>query len=73
MADFDLQEGRAFPPLRGGIKGGVTRVQIGQRGRMMHPALPTLIPSPLGREAWRAFHAAHDLPATPVTKRGGHS
>ena len=58
---------RAFPPLRGGIKGGVTRVQSLHRGSMRQPLLPTLNPSPLGREAGRALH---DERAFPSLRRG---
>ena len=52
----DLHDGRAFPPLRGGIKGGVTRVQMLRRAGVSSPALPTLIPTPLAREAGRDLH-----------------
>ena len=60
-------------PLRGGMKGGVTRVQMLRRTRVPLPALPTLIPSPLGRDAGRARHDGCDLPANPVNRQGGSS
>ena len=56
-----LHEGRDLPPLRGGIKGGVTRVQMLQRQSMTRALLP-LNPSPLGREAGRAFQEPAEMP-----------
>ena len=73
MAMPTLHEARAFPPLRGGIKGGVTRVQMHRRTMVSSPALPALIPSPLGREACRDLHHGRDLPANSVNRQGGSS
>ncbi|KPQ11940.1 MAG: hypothetical protein HLUCCO17_03865 [Saliniramus fredricksonii] len=73
MTTLTLHDGRALPPLRGGIKGGVTRVQMLRRAGVSSPALPTLIPSPLGREAWLTLHDGHDFPANPTLQQGGSS
>ena len=58
--------GRArFPPLRGGIKGGVSPVSgIRSVGHLHKRISPPLIPSPLGREAWRALHAGRSRLST---------
>jgi len=65
----DLHEARAFPPLRGGIKGGVPRAQGLRRAGFSSAVLPTLNPSPLGREAARALHEGRVSSIPSKTKK----